>query len=103
MTEVAAAEVPVDGALHVLAVNSNGRLWHTVRSTAGTWLSFGDVEAQTGDMGTVASVAAAVRGSELHVLAVNTDGRLWHTIRSPVGTWLPIGDVEVQTGEMGKL
>jgi hypothetical protein len=89
--------------LHFGVVNTRGRLWHTIRFADGTWVPFGDVEGQTGEMGDLSQVAAAAVGSDLHFGVVNTQGRLWHTIRFADGTWVPFGDVEGQTGEMGDL
>jgi subtilisin family serine protease len=87
----------------VCAINSQGRLWHTIRFAGGSWQPFGDVEGQTGEMGKLEQAAAATQLAALHVCAVNSQGRLWHTIRFPDGSWQPFGDVEGQTGDMGKL
>ena len=88
--------------LHVAAVNTAGRLWHTIRYADGHWQPFGDVEGPAGDMGDLAQVGIAAIGQDLHVAAVNTAGRLWHTIRYADGHWQPFGDAEGQTGGMAK-
>jgi subtilisin family serine protease len=88
---------------HVCAINTQGRLWHTIRHANGGWTPFGDVEGQAGEMGKLRQVAAAAAGAELHVCAINSQGRLWHTIRHANGGWTPFGDVEGQAGEMGTL
>jgi uncharacterized protein YkwD len=89
-------------ALHLCAITSAGRLWHTARLSNGDWLPFGDVAAQaSSDPGAFVSVALANINNELHVLGVTSDGKLWHTIRHVDGTWLPFGDVKGQAGDPG--
>jgi hypothetical protein len=97
-----AASTTADGELHLCAAWWDGRLLHTLRRADGSWLPFGFVEEQTGDISTAVSATAstAVDG-ELHLCVVTTDGRLLHTIRRTDGSWLPFGDVEGQTGPIG--
>jgi hypothetical protein len=96
-------QAPLGGNLHLAAVNTDGRLWHTIRFADGSWQSFGDVELPAGEMGDLADVAVAAVGSTLHLAAITTSGRLWHTIRFSDGSWQPFGDVEIPAGEMGDL
>lgn len=79
--------------LHVVVATSDGKLWHTARKADGAWLSFANVQGQTGDRGPVADVSAAGIGVDLHVVAATGDGKIWHTIRKGDGSWLPFGDV----------
>jgi hypothetical protein len=88
-----------NGVLHLCAVNSDGRLAHTIRYPD-HWQPFGDVASQAGERGRFVSVALANVNEELHLLGVTSDGRLWHTIRH-ANSWEPFGDVKAQTGDPG--
>ncbi|MGW7150506.1 hypothetical protein ACWGIY_40600, partial [Streptomyces sp. NPDC054878] len=58
LTRVAAAGSGEE--LHVCAVNSASRLWHTVRFADGSWhRPFGDVEGVAGEKGDLTYVAIA--------------------------------------------
>jgi hypothetical protein len=94
-----------NGVLHLCAVNSDGRLAHTIFSNGG-WQPFRDVASQAGERGRFVSVALANvinegRRAELHLLGVTSDGRLWHAIRHANGAWEPFGDVKGQAGDPG--
>jgi uncharacterized protein YkwD len=97
--EVQAIGSGADSALHLCAITSDGRLWHTVRRADGSWLPFGDVASQAGDQGQFVSVALASVHGALHVSGVTSDGKLWHTVRRADGSWLPFGDVKQQSGD----
>ena len=102
--------------LHVLALDRNQKLWHTIRQANSTWADpFGDVQAQTSrhltniigglspNIGKIANVASATNpGGDLHVLALDVNWKLWHTIRLNNGAWpYAFGDVQAQTGQHG--
>jgi hypothetical protein len=89
--------------LQVLAANTAGRLWHTIRRGDGSWTQFDDVKAQAGDPGPFRGVAcdADPLGDHIHVLAVGQNGGLWHTIRRADGSWVAFGDVKAQAGDRG--
>jgi hypothetical protein len=93
----------VSGELHVIVGSGNGSIRHTIRHADGTWLPFGDVKSQAGDMGHILSVACTNVNGELHFVAANSDGSIWHTIRHADGTWLPFGDMKSQAGDRGRV
>jgi hypothetical protein len=75
--------------LHVCALATDGRIWHTIFNGS-TWTTFGDVQAQTSNNGPADAVACAVEGRQLHLVAVVRRSGAWfveHTIRSPAGAW----------------
>ncbi|MCX5194275.1 CHAP domain-containing protein [Streptomyces sp. NBC_00249] len=86
------AEAGIDGTTHVLAVNNEGKLYHTVRLADGNWAGFGDVHGEAGPLANITQVAAVSSGTELQVVVV-ADGKVYHTVRRANGTWAPFGAV----------
>src|SRR5215217_2738179 len=71
--------------LHLVATTVGeigpNNVWHTIRFLNGTWLRFGDVEAQAGgDRGFFQDVDCNQVRLDLHVCGVTRDLRLWHTV-----------------------
>lgn len=95
-----AAASPAAGANQTVAVTSDGRLWHTIRSGTGSWQGAGDAGLAAGIPGVVtnAAVASTTAGVN-HVLAVTSNGKLWHTYRDASGNWQSAGDA----GEAGQV
>jgi hypothetical protein len=67
----------------------DGRLYHTVRNSDGTWLSpFRLVERMVaGGPSQFTGVACAGTGTAMHLVGVGTSGRLWHAVRGADGNW----------------
>jgi hypothetical protein len=98
------------GDLHVLAIDKNKGLWHSIRKADGSWpFAFGDVQAQTRKIGpnpgigvTPFAACATNQQGDLHILAIDKNGGLWHTNRKADGTWpAAFGDVQAQTKKLG--
>ncbi|MET9470285.1 S1 family peptidase [Streptomyces sp. NPDC006544] len=82
----------IDGDTHVVALGTNGRIYHTIRKADGTWLQFGDVGGEAGVLPNVTQVSAVSTGTEVQLVAVS-NGRVFHSVRRANGTWAPFGDV----------
>jgi hypothetical protein len=95
-------ELAQAGDVHVLAMNSSGSLFHTLRKAGGAWLPFRDVMAVAGNPGTVEALGSATVGGELHVLAATIGGgpSLFHAVRRVDGSWKSFRKI---TGETGNL
>jgi hypothetical protein len=106
-TPMIACATNAQGDLHVCAIDGQGGLWHTIRLANGSWVRFGDVQAQTSllgpSIGPTSYVACATDAQgDLHICAVDEHGGLWHTIRRADGTWpQAFGDVQAQTTNVG--
>lgn len=75
--------------LHIVAVNGEGTLWHTIRFADGTWQpAFGNVQSQNQGQGQFSDAACATDGANLlHVVGVNANGHLLYTYHNSDGTW----------------
>jgi hypothetical protein len=81
----------VAGHMHLVALDSSGRLWHTVRlGDTGAWLPFGDVKNAAGNPGTISKISAAQWGGRLFVTAI-VGGRIKVTMRRGDDDWHLLG------------
>jgi hypothetical protein len=85
----AAGATDSKGNLHVLVLDDDGRLWHTVRVRAtGNWSFLQDLTKPQGpavNIGKVTAVGAATEGMTLFVLAATGDKKLHRAVRKPDG------------------
>jgi hypothetical protein len=77
---------------------SDGRLWHTMRLSNGSWTGLGSVNGQFAIPGPVTAVSATWDGTpgETQFMFATSDGRLWHTMRLSNGSWTGLGSVNGQ-------
>ncbi|MER7765138.1 trypsin-like serine protease [Streptomyces sp. NPDC097619] len=94
LTQVSAVSTGHD--LHVIAV-ADGKAFHTVRNSAGSWTPFRQVNGTV--TGVTAAATASVRG-ELQVGLIS-GGKVFHSIRQTNGNWLPWGNVNQAVGATG--
>lgn len=89
-TSVACAGITDDDDLHVVALDANGKLWHTTRNSSGLWFPvFGSIGGEEeNDPSPFTEVSCAEVAGELHVVAI-ASGWLYHTIRHQDGSWQP--------------
>jgi hypothetical protein len=100
---VAAATNPAKD-LHVVVLDRQDGLWHTIRNADGTWpYQWGNVLQTTGaPFRSVQLVATATfANADLNVLAIDEAGAPWHVLRNPNGSWTAWIDVQKAIGEAG--
>jgi len=98
-SEVACAEI--GGDLHVVALDPDGTLWHTIRFTAqGDWQPFGNASAAAGNPNTrFTRIGCANVGGDLHVVGATTTDQILHTIRfTQAQNWQPWGNLTAVVG-----
>jgi hypothetical protein len=92
------------GVAHVVAVGSDGQLWHNVfdRKSAALFTAFRPVAPRStqGPPSFVDVGCASLDGRSVHVVGLGSDGQLWQTIRDADGTWQPTFDL-VESQSLG--
>jgi hypothetical protein len=74
--------------LHVVALDDQGRIWHSRRSAKGNWLQqFGEVTGAIGKPAAFTDVACDHGGGELAVTALASTGTLYLALRADSGAW----------------
>jgi len=70
------------------AVVTDGKLFHAIRASDGTWSNWGNIEGAAGDIANdVLDVALAGIGAQLHVVALSGSSEVYHAIRRGDGSW----------------
>lgn len=73
--------------LHVCFLRSDGRFFHGIRNSDGTWNGLNDGSDIPNSGSNNRSVACAAVGRDLHVCLIKDDGRFFHAVRSHDGRW----------------
>lgn len=92
------AQVGTD--LHAVVRGSDTRLYHSTRSSNGSWATFHPVGPSAGDPGAPLHVSVTASRGTLHLAVSTRDGGLFHTIRFADGTWQQFGDVKGVAGSI---
>ncbi|MFG3052995.1 RHS repeat-associated core domain-containing protein [Kitasatospora sp. NPDC048239] len=82
--------------LQVVAI-AQGKPWHVVRNSAGSWSQWGDITGAAGQVGTPTSVSAAGLGADLKVL-VSGAGRINQTTRDGTKNWSAWSPIAAASG-----
>ena len=88
-------------AMELVAVGSDGQLYHTIRNANGRWQTqFGAIAGQVGSgAAKYAAVGSGFVGVATHFVALGDDGQLYHTIRNEDGSWqTAFGALQGQVG-----
>lgn len=73
--------------IHVVAVDKDGDIWHTVRLVDGTWLRWGSVKDQVSFTGKAVNVTCFDQTRRLVVRVFDAAGNETKITRHPDGTW----------------
>ena len=89
------------GGLHVVALNGDSKLFHTVRADSGSWVSWGDINGVIGNLGGHTSVGLAESNTQdgFFLCTTTSDGKAWLTFRNgSSGAWAAPTDLKAATG-----
>ncbi|MFD4658299.1 glycoside hydrolase domain-containing protein [Kitasatospora sp. NPDC058444] len=99
-SDVAIAGMP-DGSAQVLAIGSDGNVYHETRFSDGTWSGFAPLSGVNSSRMTASRVAiAGMPDGSSQVLAIGSDGNVYHESRFTNGVWsgfAPISGVGAPT------
>ncbi len=97
---VGAGSATVDGALMLVAIGTDGELYHSSRDANGDWQPFTGLRDEWIEGGPREFYAAACCGGRgaLHLVGLGSDARLYYTSRLSDGSWQ--GHFELIDGEL---
>lgn len=95
-TKLSAAQVGDD--LHVVLLDDQFNVYHTIMREDLTWDPFRDVDGAAGDSGMVNSVGVTASVGTLHLVVGSDSTQILHSIRYPDRSWQPFGNVKNETG-----
>ena len=73
--------------IHVVAVDRNGNIWHTVRLGDGSWLRWGNIKKEINYTGRAVNVKCSSQGRRLLLRVFDANGAEKQSVRKPDGTW----------------
>ncbi|MGW0468473.1 trypsin-like serine protease [Streptomyces sp. NPDC003027] len=90
-TEITAARV--GDTTHVGVVTAEGRAFHTIRNSDGTWDNWGEITKLPGTPPKISNMAFAGTGNDLQAVLAEPAGGIKHVARLANGTWSPFGNL----------
>jgi hypothetical protein len=73
--------------IHVVTVDRNGNIWHTVRLGDGRWLRWGNIQNEINYTGRAVNVKCSSQGRRLFLRDFDANGAEKRSVREPDGTW----------------
>ncbi len=76
-----------DGSQDVIAVGTDGHMWHKWANAAGSWIDWNWFGTNT-DFAAATPTLVKYNDGSFDLIAVGKDGRMWHRWASAAGSWL---------------